>query len=52
MGQELDYVILICNASVVLSHMFSGGPNLQDVDLGHLKFGIRAVVISLGFEKP
>ena len=34
MGQELDCVILICNASVVLSHMFSGGPDPQDVDLG------------------
>ena len=34
MGQELDYVILICNSSVVLSQMFSGGPDLRDVDLG------------------
>ena len=37
MGQELDYVILICNSSVVLSQMFSGGPDLRDVDLGALK---------------
>ena len=34
MGQELDYVILICNSSVVLSQMFSGGPDLGDADLG------------------
>ena len=27
-------VILICNASVVLSQMFSGRPDLRDVDLG------------------
>ena len=34
MGQESDYVILICKSSVVLSQMFSGGPDLRDVDLG------------------
>ena len=33
-GKELDCVILICNASVVLSQMFSGGPDLRDADLG------------------
>ena len=37
MGQELDYVILICNASVLLSQMFSGGPDPRDVDLGALQ---------------
>ena len=33
-GQELVCIILKCNVSVVLSQMFSDGPDLRDADLG------------------
>ena len=41
MGKELVCIILECNVSVVLSQMFSDGPDLRDADLGASQYRIE-----------